>query len=101
MQKNVFKYALSQSYYGDTQIIGLPKGSEILHADLQYGYPTIWVLQPTNEFRMDSIAITSVLTGMSTSGEFTKADHLGTLLMDGGNFVVHLFIDRAKSTFHE
>ena len=100
MQKVVHKYALSQAYYGGTQNVSIPKGSEILHLDLQFGYPTLWVLQPLNESRMDTIAITAVLTGMPTSANFTKEDFIGTLLMDGGNFVVHFFLDRALSHFH-
>lgn len=74
---------------GDTVIIGMPKGAQVLSVDSQYGVPCVWALvdpdapKVLRKFRMAG-------TAHHVEKKHTK-NFVGTFQLDGGSLVFHLF----------
>ncbi len=85
--KVVHKYELNQA--GET-ILSLPPGFQVLHVDEQHGNLIIWlaVLTALPKYRT---RFYTVLTGGPVPDDMT---HAGTAVMDGGNFVAHVYYSR-------
>lgn len=84
--KTIYKYEISK--YG-CRDIRMPKGAKILSTHLQHNEPVIWALVDTSEPTV-SRSINVHTTG-SDVGEDDTSRFIGTLLLDDGKYVVHIF----------
>lgn len=87
-EQSIWKFELSNS---DTQNISMPKGAEILTAQVQNGTPYIWALVDTiaeTEIRTIEIFGTGspILSDMGTSRKY-----ISTIQLLDGRFIVHVF----------
>lgn len=82
----IFKYPLVVS---DRQYVTMPIGAELLTIQLQHGKPYLWAW--VDEHAVPSAqAIMMCGTGQPfPEGKMGK--YLGTLQLDGGDFIVHTF----------
>ena len=80
----IFKYELSGT--ADTDLM-LPAGARFLSLELQKGRPHIWCA--VDPFAAPQpVKVRAVVTG----GDVRDTErHLGTLLFNGGEFVLHYF----------
>lgn len=88
----IYKYIL-QDTIGENQILALPKDAEILHFALQHDEWTIWCLLPVQNITEHENR-TFLITGTGWNIHLQDKEHLehiGTVLVDNGNFVWHLF----------
>ncbi len=81
--RRIFKYSLQRVY---RQLIGMPRGAEILSVQAQFGEAVIWAaVNPEQE--MGKRIIYSIPTGEEPpDGMF-----LGTIQFNDGAFVLHVF----------
>jgi hypothetical protein len=83
----VFKYELP---IGDTVSIDVPAGSEPIGLHLQHGVPCMWMLvDPDAPTRRRSFLV--VPTGGEILVPRTDLKPVGTVLLYGGDFVMHVF----------
>lgn len=84
--KKVYKYELAIDDYVS---ISMPKGSKILHLDLQYGRPFIWALvdpdaeEETRNFRVAG-------TGHEIGDTYCQR-YIGSFMLMNGALVFHVF----------
>ena len=83
MSQIIYKYNLSIK-----EERSIPKDSKILKVDLQHGNLCLWALTSTDTREQCKIEI--YYTG-STLKEGLEHEHLGTFLLQNGDFVVHVF----------
>lgn len=80
----VYKYELAP--VGQTRL-EVPVGAMFLHLDIQKGKPHVWLAVDVAETKRPFI-----VKAVPTGGDVSPRDaHLGTLLFNGGEFVVHYF----------
>jgi hypothetical protein len=84
--RNVFKYALPASGYMDFHV---PQGTEVLSAQEQHSSLVLYVAQPDLAPCFESFRVYVVLTGGPVPDD---ARYLNTVMMHGGDYVVHVFI---------
>ncbi len=87
--RKIFKYKLFAA--GGVLI---PQGAEILSVQMQRGQPVFWALVDT-----DAPLVIRSFFVIGTGREettATKADHIGTLQLEGGNLVLHVFEGQEK-----
>lgn len=84
--KTIHKYQIPIS---DTITVKAPEDAEPLHVDLQHGQPCLWMRVDT-EKESTSHTFHWRGTGHPVDG---LGKHIGTVLVDGGNLVFHLFAD--------
>lgn len=84
MRRSIYKYPMVGSV-GDTVLIEMPVGAEIVHADLQDHVPTMWAIVD-REAATERRLFTVIGTGFDIDGDVVR--HLGT--MYEGPFVWHL-----------
>lgn len=77
----------------DYQSVSMPEGSTILTVQLQGDTPTLWALVDPNA-PMHPVRIRTFGTGHPV-GHYDLV-YIGTYQVLGGNFVFHVFEDRAK-----
>ncbi|MDR6218688.1 hypothetical protein [Deinococcus soli (ex Cha et al. 2016)] len=83
----IFKYPLT----GEArQVIELPAGARLLHVDDQRGTLTLWAAVDPGADAVDTYFIRIYLTGERVDLDLI-GPHLGTVLLDGGATVVHVF----------
>lgn len=82
----IFKFRLD-SGVGNTHVLRMPKGSTILSVQEQYEKPTLWVSCPSGKEDEDR-RFRLVLTGDTHP---TDWKHVGTVLLNRGAFVLHIF----------
>lgn len=88
--KKVFKYQIEAR---DSQTITMPKGAEILTVQVQHGEPCIWALvNPDNEPEEVKLRIHGTGHNVPSS---ELLSYIGTFQLHGGNFVFHVFRERA------
>lgn len=86
--KIVLKYPLSAGCV--LQTVQIPAGAQIIHFADQRGTPTIWALADTTSPPVSFRTIAIVGTGQHFSHDGI-AKHAGTILLAGGDFVLHCF----------
>ena len=87
--KTVWKYPLEAS--GHVQSVCLPSGAEVIYAAAQHQVPMIWALvDPTEELLVQRHFV-MVGTGVEIEIGYGEHHHIGSFLMDDGNFVFHVF----------
>lgn len=87
--KEIWKYKLGVT---DFQLIGIPKGGEILSVQVQNGIPCIWVVINPNEKILEVRKLMTVGTGHPM--QITKPqerEFIGTYQLENGSPVFHLF----------
>ncbi len=84
--KKIFKYELQVT---DSQTITMPKGAQIISAQVQNNKPVLWDI--VDEFAKDDYTIIN----MVGTGHEIKFDHgytfLSTIQLHGGMLVFHIF----------
>ncbi len=83
MGRRVFKYQFSQGIH---QAFEMPRGAEVLTAQVQHGVVCLWARVDT---RMPMELRRFVIIGTGHDGADGK--YVGTVQMDGGDFVFHVF----------
>jgi len=88
MEKEIWKYILEVE---NNFVIEMPKGADILSAQVQFGIPCIWALvNPTAEKEKRSFLI--VGTGHQIHYDMgVNYKYIGTFLLMQEAFVAHLF----------
>lgn len=86
----VWKYILNFSF--GEQTIRLPSGAKILHVGIQHDNLMLWALVDTNPH----ILFEQRHFFVSNTGGFipyppSQLEHIATLILDYGNFVIHIF----------
>lgn len=73
----------------------MPKYAEVLGIGVQNNIPVVWEKHPVHaeEEVQQTFWFRLVETGMSFDGSY-GGKYLGTLLMDGGEYVLHVFMFR-------
>jgi len=70
----------------DTPQIEMPQGAQILHAAMQYNQPCIWArVDPTAPIE------TRYFNLRGTGHPNADGEHIGSMLTDNGQLVLHLF----------
>lgn len=88
--KNVVHKITLRQPYRDMQTFELPTGAKILRVSEQHGMIVIWFLTRFESGPTEYRRFVVVLTGQES--EWALPDqYLGTAVLDGGNFVVHVF----------
>lgn len=87
--KSVYKYTLTPNFEG-MEIIKLPFGTKIIHADIQYGDVRIWALVDKNEKTIETRIFRTYGTGQNID-EKLKLKHIGSTIMNDGTLVWHVF----------
>lgn len=85
--KRIFKYQILP----DRTIVDLPKGSKIISVANQRETLCFWALVDTNETEIEKVIFEVKMTG-EIIDNFKNLLHLGTVLMQNGDLVVHVFI---------
>jgi len=84
--KTIYKYPLR---HVGSQELEMPQGAQILSCQAQQGVPCVWALVTTESPKVNRV-FRVLLTGAHADPLLT-AVHIGTVLLDEGNFVVHVF----------
>ena len=85
----VYKYQLSE--YTTTKL-DLPLDARFLHLDIKNDSVCLWVLVNIASEVSESWLLVPVVTGCRIEGNTLRyAKHVGTVLMAGGSFVIHMF----------
>lgn len=84
--KTIWKFPLRVA---DTQQVSVPRGAQILSAQVQHGALCLWALVEPDEPREDR---TIVIVGTGNQAPImTRLRHIGTAQMAGGSLVWHVF----------
>ena len=84
MAERIFKYELEVK---SEFTLELPRGAKILHAEVQKGKPCIWAkVNPKAQPEKRRFTFTATGDDFAFGGRY-----VGTFLLQGGSFVVHLF----------
>lgn len=86
MSMTVWKTALKPM---NVQQVAIPRGAQILSAHMQDNMPTIWYLCDTDA-PLEDREIAIVATG-SAAPYPAEAHFIGTVLINGGSIVAHIF----------
>lgn len=87
MQQTVWKFPLALA---ETQEVAMPIGADILHLEVQNGRPCLWALvDPGADEEIRRFMI--VGTGHGIPLRSNKQRHVGTFLVEDGEFVFHVF----------
>lgn len=70
----------------------LPADAKILHVAEHHNYPCVW-FETSGE--LPAVRCTRIV-GLVTGAEVPNGDHLGTVLLDGGSFILHYYDTRPK-----
>lgn len=86
--KRIFKYALKM---GITEL-NMPLGSEVLTVQTQNNKPMLWALVDDDPMTRSCRArIGLFATGSALPVGIDGGDYIGTVQLDGGEFVLHAF----------
>lgn len=83
--KRIYKYALDLQ---DTITVRAPRVLRWLHCDVQHGHPVLW-----GEVDIETQEREHVLVLRGTGHDMTGEEgrHIGTIMLQGGALVFHLF----------
>lgn len=99
MTRTIYKYVLDPKIRGGDYLfaeVALPLSAQILHVDVQRGGPydreniCVWASVLKGEERYRNAGFAIVPTG-GTIPEAMSPKHLGTVLMESGTLVFHVF----------
>ena len=80
----------SVDVYSGRKHINVPKGARFLSAQIQNNLVTVWYdCDPSQSLKLRTIYL--ILTGAEDVPPY--ASYLGTCMLNGGAFVVHVFVD--------
>ena len=88
MSNVIWKYPLN--FLHELNDIEMPKGSQVLTVDHQHGQVVMWVAVDPDAPKVHR-RICIVPTGQRTERRLVEKQHIGTLLMLQGEFVIHIF----------
>ena len=86
MSNAIWKFSLGPQ---SAHTIGVPRGGEFIHADIQKGEFFVWALVPDTETEKENRYILIAPTGGIGDSRLTKEGHISTI-MDGA-YVWHVF----------
>lgn len=89
MSRTVWKYPVPMQR--ESHVLALPNGHRVLHVDSQYGTQCLWIEVDESETLKVSRRFIWTGTGWNIPEGYTN--HIGTVLVDGGAFVWHLWSD--------
>lgn len=89
--RTIHKFPLALLSQTEVTLFEWPIGAKVLYAGVQREHPYVWVLLDTDETRVESRRIRIVGTGLPVSKHADENNYLGTLLMHGGDLVLHVF----------
>lgn len=78
-----------------TQMVVMPKGATVVHVAEQFGKPCIWAIVDERAEREER---TFIILGTGTSFDANQLSHLGSFMLDGGEFVGHLAEPRGMNS---
>jgi len=84
--KTIYKYQLRSV---GIQTVAMPKDAVILSCQAQKGIPCVWAL--VNTQNINTIRAFQVTLTGSHADILPTSIHIGTVLLEEGNFVVHVF----------
>jgi len=89
MKRIIYKYDLNM---GGVTVLSLTEEAQLLHVEEQYGKVCLWVLLDLEQENFDRTFL-AYPTGLPLAADVTSetVKHIGTVLMHGGSFVVHIF----------
>ena len=92
MKKNIriMKYLVAPND-DDWRYIEMPEGSRILAVQEQYNKPALWTLSNAEESKTVRRAFRAFFTGKIYVGDPEELEYLGTVQLDLGTLVVHVF----------
>jgi len=79
------------------QAVDIPGYMRTLKVAEQHGKAVMWCLCDPERDYITRLGVGVVPTGVSFGGEVSEDDYFGTLLMDGGNLVFHIFLHVIKN----
>ena len=82
----IFKYPIG---LGST-ILEIPEPAKILSVQVQDGMAVLYALADEEE-KMVRKHITTIMTGQDA--DLFNSEYIGTLMLDGGMFVLHAFVE--------
>lgn len=92
--KQVFKYFLP---LGGECTLQLPRGAQVLSAKEQNGQLCLWALVDPSETIMYDRFFSVLGTGIPHFNTMVDFHHIDTIMMMGGQLVLHVFELRGKS----
>lgn len=93
MDRTIFKYGLDLA---DTQVIRMPRGAKVLSVQMQFGNPALWVeVDPSAEVEDRVVIIHG--TGHQLATKATAESFVGTIQLDDGRLVFHVFLPLAEA----
>lgn len=78
------------------QTIKVKKGARFLHVDVQHGRPCTWWVIDLDEPETEEVTLHFRGTGHPMHEKEAKWPHLGTVILEGGALVFHLFLEEAS-----
>lgn len=85
----IWKYQLPQGSMWTS--IPMPKNAEVLSAGSQDDMPFVWVKVPQISEGHENRNFLVVETGVTVSSNARETRFIGTVLLDGGRYVLHVF----------
>ncbi len=86
MSNVIWKYSLGPT---NNHTLSMPKGAEVIHADIQHGEFFIWAIIPDPGAEKENRYFLIGPTGGSGDCRFKKENHITTFL--DGSYVWHIF----------
>lgn len=84
----IWKFPLALAH---SQILTVPSGTVFIHADTQDGALCLWAMVNA-EAVQGPVEVVIVGTGQTVPEGIDPLNFVGTVLMDGGAFVWHVFV---------
>jgi hypothetical protein len=86
----IWKYPLAMR---DDVTIVMPRAAQVLAVDVQFGRPQLWALvDPDGEPETRHFAV----VGTGNPCGLSSTDYIGSVQLDGGAFVFHVFEARPR-----
>jgi hypothetical protein len=88
----IFKYELLTNFNG-SQAIEMPQGAIVLTVQVQRNQPVLWAMVNPDA---PKVRRRFWMFPTGDDGEMLGKDYVGTVQLDRGDFVIHVFTDRAE-----
>jgi len=86
MNNVIWKYSLGPT---PNHTLSMPKGAEVIQADIQHGEFFIWAIIPDTEAEKENRFFLIAATGGPEDSRTTKESHISTIM--DGDYVWHVF----------
>lgn len=73
------------------QSLTLPKGSVILHIEVQRETPCLWAMVDVDQKESETRVLRIYGTGHPLNFPIERLKHLNSIMLDGGSLVFHVF----------